>query len=53
MIVADSESGDEGDSDPVVLTEDPTTIDETIVEDDLAHLLEPTEIFLKLAFHQV
>jgi len=41
LIVADSGSDDEG-SDPVVLTEAPTAIDETIVEDDLAHVLEPT-----------
>merc|ERR1712048_1025431 len=38
----DSGSDDGGESAPVVLTEAPAAIEETIVEDDLAHVLEPT-----------
>ena len=42
--MADDKSGNDGESpsDPVVLEEAPAVIEEIEVEDDLAHVLEPT-----------
>ena len=44
LIVADDKGGDDGDSgsDPVVLEEAPAVVEEVVIEDDLAHVLEPT-----------